>query len=506
LRAEEVPSAAEERFDIWEYQVEGNSLLPLKNIERTVYPYLGPGKSIKDVEAARTQLEQRYRDAGYGTALVDIPEQDVLAGVVRLQVTEGKVSRLRVTGSRYFSLGRIKTQVPALAEGQVPHLPKVQEQLNALNQTTGDRQVTPVLRPGETPGTLEVDLQVKDEFPLHGELTLNDRYTRDTSRLRLNASLHYDNLWQKEHSLAVNYQLSPQDPAEVQVFSGTYLFRIPDSDKLLTFYGVLSDSDVAAVGTLAVVGKGAIAGVRGTIPLPAQDDYFHSLMLGADYKDFDESIVLQGADSLNTPIDYLSFVSEYNATWQGEKNATRFGVGAHFAVRGLGNTDAEFDNKRFGSRPNFLYLTVHGEHSREWLDGTTLFARFDGQLSDAPLISNEQMSAGGMDTVRGYLESEVLADDGFTAALEVRSPSYAKVWDGLQSLEFLTFVDGGKLRLQDPLPEQDADFSLLSAGLGVELMARRNLNASLYWALPFVEAGTVQSWESRFHFQLGYTF
>ena len=503
--APDVAIESEERFDVWEYQVEGNTLLPSKDIERTVYSYLGPGKSIKDVEAARGQLEQRYRDGGYGTVLVDIPEQDVAEGVVRLKVTEGKVSRLRVTGSRYFSLGRIKAQVPALAEGQVPDLPKVQEQLNALNQATGDRQVTPVLRPGTTPGTLEVDLQVKDEFPLHGDLTLNDRYTPDTTRLRLNASLRYDNLWQKEHSLAINYQVSPQDPGEVQVFSGTYLFRIPDSDKLLTFYGVVSESDVAAVGTLAVIGQGTMAGVRGTIPLTAQEDYFHSLTLGADYKDFDESVLL-GADTLNTPIDYLSFLSEYNATWTGENSATRFGVGVHFAFRGLGNTEAEFDDKRLGARPNFLYLTLHGEHSREWLAGTTLFARFDGQWSDAPLVSNEQMSAGGVESVRGYLESEVLADDGFTGTLEIRSPSYARVWDKLQTLEFSTFVDGGWLRLQDPLPDQDADFSLLSTGLGMELLARRDLSAALFWAWPFMEAGTVRPGESRVHFELGYTF
>jgi hemolysin activation/secretion protein len=535
LRADEAPptpstpptpeAAAEtgERFDIWEFQVEGNTLLPGKDIERTVYPYLGPDKSIKDVETAREQLEMRYRDEGYGTALVDIPEQDVVGGVVRLQVTEGKVSRLKVTGSRYFSLGRIKQQVPALAEDQVPHLPKVQEQLNALNRASNDRQITPVLRPGKTPGTLEADLQVQDEFPLHGELALNDRFTRDTTRTRLNASLRYDNLWQMEHSLAVNYQVSPQDPAEVQVFSGTYVMPIPDSDKILTFYGVVSESDVAAVGAISVIGQGAIAGVRGTIPLPAQDNYFHNLTWGGDYKDFDESIVLQGADSQNTPIDYLSFLSEYSGTWQGDKSTTNFSVGAHFAFRGLGNSETEFGGerigqdpltgadiieggKRLGSRPNFFYLTVHGEHLREWFWGTSLFTRFDGQWTDAPLISNEQISGGGADSVRGYLESEVLADDGFTATLELRSPSFAKIWDGLQNLQISTFVDGGRLRLQDPLLSQISDFSMLSAGFGIELLAWRNLAASLFWAWPLEAAGTARPGESRLHFQLGYAF
>ena len=61
--------------------------------------------------------------------LVDIPEQDVVSGLVRLKVSEAKVERLEVTGSRFFSLGRIKAAVPGLAEGTVPHLPTVQKEV-----------------------------------------------------------------------------------------------------------------------------------------------------------------------------------------------------------------------------------------------------------------------------------------------------------------------------------------------------------------------------------------
>ena len=85
--------------------------------------------------------------------------------------------------------------------------------------------MTPVLRPGKTPGTVEVDLKVKDELPLHGSLELNDRYSTDTSRLRLSAMLRYDNLWQKEHSFSLQYQTAPEKPGEVKVWSGTYLAR-----------------------------------------------------------------------------------------------------------------------------------------------------------------------------------------------------------------------------------------------------------------------------------------
>ena len=53
-------------FDIWEYQVEGNTLLPTEDVERAVYGHLGPKKNIKDVEAAQRQLEDLYHKRGYG--------------------------------------------------------------------------------------------------------------------------------------------------------------------------------------------------------------------------------------------------------------------------------------------------------------------------------------------------------------------------------------------------------------------------------------------------------
>ena len=55
---------AKARFDVWEYRVEGNTVLDAVVIERVVYGQLGPQKTIDDINAARGALEQAYRDAG----------------------------------------------------------------------------------------------------------------------------------------------------------------------------------------------------------------------------------------------------------------------------------------------------------------------------------------------------------------------------------------------------------------------------------------------------------
>ena len=113
------PGAAQppKPFPVLEYQIEGNTLLSTMDVEKAVLPYLGETRTIKDIEAARLQLENTYHDRGYKTVLVTIPQQQVLDGVVRLQVTEAAVGKLHVEGSRYHSIDRI-THVNAMQQFQ----------------------------------------------------------------------------------------------------------------------------------------------------------------------------------------------------------------------------------------------------------------------------------------------------------------------------------------------------------------------------------------------------
>ncbi len=230
-------------FDLFELQVDGNTVLDNGLIEKTLYPFLGKNKSVDDVEKARQTLEATYKDKGYPTVLVEIPEQDVLEGLVRLNVVEGSVERLKVTGSRYFYLGKITEKVPALAAGKVPYMPAVQEQISALGKESPDRQVTPVFRAGSTPGKTEIELKVKDELPLHGSVEINGRNSEYTSRSRVIGSIRYDNLWQSFHSASLQYQVSPENPDEVDVWSGTYVLPTGWRDSAILIMKILSKSN-----------------------------------------------------------------------------------------------------------------------------------------------------------------------------------------------------------------------------------------------------------------------
>ncbi|MGZ4959655.1 MAG: ShlB/FhaC/HecB family hemolysin secretion/activation protein [Methylomonas sp.] len=496
-------------FDLMELRVKGNTLIDKKQLERTIYPFLGPKKSIDNVETARAALEELYHAQGYQTVAVDIPEQDVKNGVVYLQVVEGKVSRLRVTDSRYFSLGKIKAGVPELAEGNVPNLTKMQKQLSDLAEQSTDRQITPVLRAGETPGTLEVDLKVKDELPLHGRVELNGRNTSSTSRLRLVSSLHYDNLWQKLHSASLMYQVSPENNNEVDVWAGTYAMPLFDDGTRFAFYGVgsSSNSQIASAGALSVIGIGNIYGARLVKPLKPLNDYFHSATLGMDYKDFQEDLKLIGSDSIKTPISYAPFLAQYSGSLRGKESMTTFDLGLHFSIRGLGNKQQQFEEKRFNAKANYMYVTGDLKFQYDLPVGMELLSRFAGQAADSPLISNEQFSLGGAQSVRGYFETQSLADDALFGSLELHSPHLGLAeWEFVNKLHLLAFMDAGKGWVKDPLPGNSKGDFLSSAGVGMRFLLWKQLSGAFDVGIPFTSLHTVQSGDPRLHFMVATEF
>jgi hemolysin activation/secretion protein len=471
------------------------------DIEKAVYPFLGPARGIKDVDSAREALEKSYHDAGYLSVSVDIPEQQVEGGIVTLRVVEGTVEKLRVKGSRYYSLGAIRARVPELAAGNVPNFPVMQEEIAQLNRGT-DRRVAPVLKQGTTPGTVQVDLNVQDSLPLHGSLELNDRYSANTTRTRLAGMLRYDNLWQRDHSLTLNFQTTPEKTSEVKVFSASYLMPVPDSDKMIALYGVRSNSNVAAVGALNVIGNGHIFGARLIAPLRGRENYYHSLTFGIDRKDFKETVSLV-TGTVDTPIGYTPVFGQYSGTEQDASGITQFNVALNLGVRGLlGNHEDEFANKRFKAHANYAYVRSDLQRTQNLPRNWVLAARLDLQFASQPLINNEQFVAGGYESVRGYLEAEQLGDDALRGSLELRSPSLFKE----TQFNLIGFIEGAEVRIKDPLPAQTERFDLSSAGVGFRLKALKTLNAALDIAWPFSNTANTHTGGARLKFKLAYEF
>lgn len=469
---------------IQEFRVFGSKQLTQQEIGEVVYPYLGPGRTADDVEKARAALEKAYQEKGFQTVAVEVPEQSGRGGIIALKVSESSVGRLRIKGSRFFSPTHIKNGVSELAEGNVPNFNKVAEQIVALNQNA-DRTVTPVLRPGVVPGTVDVDLVVKDKLPLHGNLELNNRYSANTTPLRLNAGLNYNNLWQLNHSIGFSFQIAPERVSDALVYSGYYIARAPQIPWLgLMVQGTRQNSEVSTLGGGASAGNGEIIGARLLFSLPSGQGFFQSLSFGMDYKHFTQDLTV-GDTVTGSPVTYYPFNLTYNSAWVGKGYSTELTAGVTFSFRGLGSDVEEFDNRRYNGDGSFFYFRGSLNHTRDLPLGFQLFGEVQGQASADALVDSEQFSGGGLDTVRGYLESEVLGDNAIVGSFEVRSPSFPQ-WFGVNEWRVYGFTDGAVLTLNDPLPGQEAQFNLASVGLGSRLRLFKHLNGSLDAGFPLI--------------------
>jgi len=420
---------------------------------------------------------------------------------------ENAVGRLRVRDAKYHLPSKIKVNAPSLAEGTVPDFAKVQADIVALNGWA-DRKVTPSLRPGIVPGTIDVDLTVEDSLPLHGSIELNNRYSPDTTPLRLNASVSYNNLWQLGHSLGLSTQLAPERIEDAEIYSAYYIARFaraPDFSLLLT--ATKQNSDVSTLGGAAVAGRGETAGIRGLFTLPGRGDYFHSVSTGFDFKRFDEDLEIED-ETFTTPIEYWPMTLAYGGGWLGDKSFTEVNTSATWAFRGMGSGVREFDTKRFEADGSFFYFRGDLARTQDLPRGFEAFGKLQAQATTNPLINSEQFAGGGASTVRGYLESEALGDGGWFLTGELRTPTLLKTTgkkkngDPESEWRFHAFYDVGRLYQNDPLPEQKDLFRLSSMGLGTRFEFREHLEGSVEIAWPLEDQGTTRASDPFMLFQV----
>lgn len=500
-------AAPAQRVNINEYIVRGNTVLTSREIESAVYPFLGPQRTLADVEGAQHALQQAYQSKGYQSVYVELPQQQVSGGVVYLLVSETKVGRVRVTGAKYHSPLAVRNDVPALAQGEVPNFNQVQQQLTDINRD-GTRQVTPLVKEGQVPGTMDVDLSVEDKNPWSGSLTVNNDYSADTKTLRTVGTLSNANLWQKGHSASITYFTAPQDRDNAEVWSASYSAPL---DKLwsLRASGYHSDSNVASVGGTNVLGKGYSYGAALVYAIPSTGVWSHSLSLGLDLKNFDENLTF-GGSSDRVPLKYAPVTLAYNGYYYSDKTQGNLGLSLVMASSnflGYGSDWSEFDYKRYKASPDFAVLKGDAGLTESLAKDWQLALNGSFQLASGPLVSNEQIAAGGANTVRGYLAAEQSADDGVLASLELRTPSIAS-WLGspFTELRLHTFADGAQLWLRDALPDQDDRFDMASVGVGIQAAVSTWLSGNLDLGLPLIDGPNTDKYDPRAQFSVSANF
>lgn len=507
------PSAMTEEeptFEILDFRVVGNTIFSAQRLVNLLDDLTGPGRTAADVEKARDILERYHHEKGYPTVLVNIPEQSAESGVIKLQVIESRIGSATLKGNRYYSTVRTMERLPSLAPGTILHVPDVQRDVNRINRTP-DLKVMPAMNPGKELGVVDVELKAEEKFPLHGSLELSNRAGNNTSELRLNAAIHYDNLWDLDHSISFQYQTSPQQPSEVQVFSGSYILPAPwETDHSMVVYGVLSDSETAFGEGFKTQGKGKIVGTRYIAPLKSYGNYGHNAVAGFDYKKFDETTGVAGssAGDFKTPVEYFPFSFSYSGMLPDDSGLTLWNAGLNMAFRGMVTRQQDMADKRANAKGNYFNALFGLERRQKLPVGMGLLLKLDGQVSDQALISNEQFTAGGMESVRGYKESEVSGDSGVHGITELAAPDLAPrlgLGEGFRITPY-AFFDFAQLWVNDSLAGEQRDFTLQGTGLGIRGTLFRDLEYQGDWGVALSDVGNVGYADHRLHFKLKYQF
>ena len=120
-----------------------------------------------------------------------------------------------------------------------------------------------------------MDLKVDDTLPLHGSLELNNRYSVNTTPLRLDVGASYDNLWQLNHTIGGSVQTLAARPEP-----GSGILRLlrgagPGVVGNVSFVvqGVKQQSNVNTLGDVAVAGRGDVEGLRAIITLAGTNGF-----------------------------------------------------------------------------------------------------------------------------------------------------------------------------------------------------------------------------------------
>jgi hemolysin activation/secretion protein/AraC-like DNA-binding protein len=206
-------NAAPKGFKVKKYLVSGNSILPPEKIGALLTntpAAFGTNVTFNDIRTALGDLQMAYRERGFVTVSVGLPPQKLTNDTVKINVTEGRLAAITVKGNNHFSTENVLRALPSLHTNMLLNSHVFQRELDKANANR-DRQVYPVIGPGLEPGTSELTLKVKDRFPLHARVEMDNSGPPGTPENRVSFSTQYGNLWNHEHQIGLQYGFSPLD-------------------------------------------------------------------------------------------------------------------------------------------------------------------------------------------------------------------------------------------------------------------------------------------------------
>lgn len=482
----------------------GNTIVTTKELEPIYEPYLGKNIAFSDLDAIVKKINKVYEQKGYLTTQSFIPEQDIKDGIVQVKVAEGTMGNLSVEGNKWFSTGffekffHIKKKEPL-------NVNKLQRDILRLNENP-DTLVKTVISAGKDPGSSDITLNVKDNFPWHVGLAEDNLGTRLTGKFRSSFTLRGTNV------TGNGDQLFSSTISSTSSFGQFIGYSIP-----LDTFGTKAGIDVTYFSMK--LGKeykaNDITGVTQIYTpylskeLSLSDDFESSAKIGMDIKSIKKRTAgtITSSDQLRIPFLEFNFTENDNF---GQSNISpRFNFSTdHFLGASSRNHPT---SSRQGSGGFFFKYEQPMSRTQRMPFSSYCILRSNFQLASHTLPSSEQFQLGGMNSIRGYPEGDYLADAGGQVNFDWVFPMYLipsswKIGNSQvplrRQIQPVFFFDVGGGKNKKVLAGEKEDKFLMGIGGGLRVNFNNNFNLRLEWAEHIGDDPGGGSGPSTFYFTL----
>ena len=497
-----------------EFEIVGSTIFSQAQLQQATADYVNRPLTFAQLLQAAARVTQLYLEEGYITSGAYIPSQELRSGVATIQVVEGRLEEINVNiVNERLNPNYVRDRLELATTGPL-NINRLQEALQLLQLNPLIESLNAELTAGTRAGNNILDVTVNGAETFNVQLRLDNSRNPSVGSFQRRIEVSEANLLGLGDGASLAY--SNTDGSDL--FEARYALPLNARNGTLNFnYTTIDNKIVERFENLNIeidirdwnvtyrqpIIQRATPDVTQelALSLTATRRYSDSQIDGEDFPLF------IGADEEGkTRISALRFAQEWTERGRQQVLAARsqfsLGVDAFDATVNREEPDSRF----LAWRGQLLYLRLLNRPADNAI-GPTLLLRSDVQLATASLLSLEQFSLGGQETVRGYRQNALLSDNGILASAEARLP-IARVPSLDGTLQVAPFVDFGFAWNTDRNnPDPD---TLVGVGLGLLWQMGEDFSARVDVGIPVVDIdnlGEDRTWqENGVYFQLEYNF
>ncbi len=475
-----------------EFQVEGSTIFSQEKLAEVTRSYTGRSLSFAELLEAAAAITKLYTDQGYVTSGAYIPANQTFSAqdaVVKIAILEGSLEEIRVQGNERLFSSYVRSRL-AIATRKPLNVNRLLAGLRLLQVNPLISTISADLSAGSSVGKSILTVTVTEAKAFVAGLSFDNSRSPSIGTDKKQIQFNHANLvgFGDSISLTANRTagsdgLDVSYTAPFNPYNGTlrFAFSTSASKVIERPFDVLNITSAAESYELSLrqplfqTPNREIA-----VGLTASHQTSSTALLGVPFP------LVAGADDRgNLRISALRFFQEY--TQRNSQSVLAFRSQFNFGLDLLGDTINQ-PNPFLPNVPvpdtRFVSWRGQGQYVRLLAPDTPLLVRGDLQFADRPLVTLEQFGLGGGQSVRGYRQDFLLADNGALASAEVRIPVF-RIPQLNGTFRIVPFVDLGTVwNTNRATPSLN---TLASAGIGVLWQMGNYLTIRLDWGIPLTD-------------------